>query len=72
MRRTDAELEGGSFASSKNKSHTYEPRLFAGDGKETELFLCVFRKNESVTTRDEVRAVFPNVFTALEHGMIMR
>lgn len=43
----------------KNKSHTYEPRLFAGDGKETELFLCIFRKNESVTTRDEVRAVFP-------------
>lgn len=25
----------------KNKSHTYEPRLFAGDGKEAELLLGV-------------------------------
>lgn len=62
MRRTDAELEGEVLLLQKNKSHTYEPHLFAGDGKETELFLSVFGKKRNCGTRDEVRAVFPKRF----------
>lgn len=56
---------GGSFTFlKKNKSHTYEPRFVCWWRKRD--LCCVFRKKKS-GTRDEVRAVLPNVLTALEH-----
>lgn len=54
------------FPKKTNRTQTNHV-LFAGDGKETEFILCVFRKKRKCGTRGEVRAVFPNVLTALEH-----
>lgn len=61
-------LRGKFYFPKKKTNRTHTNRvLFAGDGKETEFILCVFRKKRKCGTRDEVRAIFPNVLTALEH-----